>query len=302
MPETAILLATRNGDRFLEEQLDSYLWQTLQPSVLCASDDGSTDKTRAIISDFAKSAPFPVLQSDGPQAGPAQNFLTLLRNCPPSVEFAALSDQDDLWLPDKLAQGVGALADISGPALVCGPSVITDTSLKPLRLFPRKDKQIGFAHALAEGLAGGNTMILNRAAIDLVAETANPSLTTHDWWLYQLLTGVGGTVIYDPKPTVLYRQHRNNCVGAPVWYGPRLRRLRQIRRGGMTAWNTPQIDTLHTIRDRLTPENRKLLCQYRSVQKSQSVRAVWNLGKSGIRRTGLEGRLTLLGAGLSGQI
>lgn len=265
MPEIAILLATKDGERFLEEQLESYLWQSLNPSILCVSDDGSCDDTNEIVFGFAQRAPFPVSVVTGPKAGPAQNFLNLIRHCPAQASFAALSDQDDLWLPDKLARGVELLRHAEGPAIYCGRSVIADTDLKPLRLFPKRGP-VGFAHALRKGLAGGNTMILNRRAIDVARATYSRQLTTHDWWLYQLITGVGGTVIYDQKPTVLYRQHQGNLVGAPVWVHPAFRRLRQIRRGGYARWNAPQIETLHRNRALLTRENRQILYQFRNTR------------------------------------
>lgn len=261
MPEVAILLATKNGERFLEEQLESYLWQSLRPAMLFVGDDGSQDHTIEIVSDYAKHAPFPVTLTTGPMRGPAQNFLRLICNLPAQTDYAALSDQDDVWLPDKLNRGIDALRHTRGPALYCGRSVIADTDLKPLRLFPKRGP-VGFAHALRQGLAGGNTMILNRWAIDLVRLTFRETLTTHDWWLYQLITGVGGTVIYDQRPTVLYRQHRHNLVGAPVWINPAFRRLRQIRRGGFARWNAPQIRVLQQNRHLLTTENRRMLDRF----------------------------------------
>lgn len=302
MPEIAILLATKNGGRFLSAQLESFLWQSLVPTCLFVGDDGSSDATREILRRFADRSLFPMSLRDGPRLGPAQNFLRLIRDCPPWVSFAALSDQDDLWLPDHLSRGVDALRTAQGPALYCGRSVITDTALTPLRLFPDRGHHIGFAHALVEGLAGGNTMVLNRAALDLAADLFSTRLTTHDWWLYQLITGVGGTVIYDRTPSVLYRQHRHNLVGAPVWYGPGLWRLRQMRRGGLRKWNAPQIEMLHSIRHKLKPENQRLLDRFRTAREHRLPFAALGLNKAGIRRSGFEGRLAMIGSALSGQI
>lgn len=97
----SVALATYNGSRYLREQLDSLAQQTLLPSELVVSDDGSTDDTLQILREFAQSAPFPVriLEKQG-NLGFADNFLFCASQC--QEDLIAFCDQDDVWMPEKL--------------------------------------------------------------------------------------------------------------------------------------------------------------------------------------------------------
>lgn len=124
-PQIIVLLATRNGAAHLRAQLESFLSQLHRPTRLIISDDGSRDDTPAILAEFAASAPgFIVELKDGPRRGGAQNFLRLLQTVPKGTDFVALSDQDDVWLPDKIARGVRLLSQLPAdrPALLGGRS------------------------------------------------------------------------------------------------------------------------------------------------------------------------------------
>ena len=110
-----ILLAVHNGARFLRDQLDSYLRQTDRNWGLIAGIDGSDDGSREIVAAFADSAftrHVPIQTIEGPKTGFAANFLNLLRTAtqPDDDGLIALSDQDDVWFPEKLARARAALA------------------------------------------------------------------------------------------------------------------------------------------------------------------------------------------------
>jgi len=106
---------------------------------------------------------------DGPQRGYGVNFLTLLQNCPRDVPFAALSDQDDVWFEDKLARARTALETVpeNVPALYCARTMVTDAQLTPLGVSPPFGHMPAFENALVQSIGGGNTMVLNRSALDL---------------------------------------------------------------------------------------------------------------------------------------
>lgn len=300
-PNITVLMTTLDGARYLPEQLESIRWQSHPIASLHVSDDGSSDDTVELIRSLSRHYGYPVTLQSGPRKGAAQNFLSLIRDCSHRTDYAALSDQDDVWLPDKLARAVGALNAINGPAIYCSRVVITDEDLVPLAYPERTDRQIGFAHALVECLAGGNTMVLNKTAIDLAAKVFAPNVLTHDWFLYQLVTGAGGTVIYDPTPTVLYRQHSDNLVGA--FLGPRaiLKRLPYLLQGRFRRWNDTHTEALQTNRHFLTPENQRLLDAFQSARSGSRLRTLTALNKHGIRRVGLRGNLALATAALAGQ-
>ena len=81
----------------------------------------------------------------------------------------------------------------------------------------------------------------------------------HDWWLYQVVSGAGGRVIHDPEPSLLYRQHGANVVGANDGAGARLASLKRMLQGRHRDWSRANLREMQRLRDRLTPENRRLL-------------------------------------------
>jgi glycosyltransferase involved in cell wall biosynthesis len=102
-PLVAILMGTKNGQRFLAEQLDSLIAQTHQNWVLIASDDGSTDDTLRILKAYqAKWPEGKLIIKEGPKRGFCTNFQSMA--CDPSIraDYYAFCDQDDVWLPTKL--------------------------------------------------------------------------------------------------------------------------------------------------------------------------------------------------------
>ncbi|HEY1889180.1 MAG TPA: glycosyltransferase family 2 protein [Steroidobacteraceae bacterium] len=98
----SVAMATYNGEHFIREQLESLGAQTRLPDELVVSDDGSTDRTLEILGDFARGAPFPVrIHPNESNVGYTRNFLRAARAC--TGDWVAFCDQDDIWLPKKLA-------------------------------------------------------------------------------------------------------------------------------------------------------------------------------------------------------
>ena len=218
-----ILLSTYNGARFLREQLDSFRTQTCGSWSVLWRDDGSTDATVAMMTAFAAEVGpdrCRRLASPAGNVGPRESFLALLRAAVPSLgpqDAVAFADQDDVWLPDKLARGLAALGGEppDRPALVCTRQVLVDAALAPIGESPQWPGKPGFPAALTQNVATGCTILLNRAAATLVAASRAPETTLHDWWSYLVVAAYGGHIVADPVPQVLYRQHGANAVGAP---------------------------------------------------------------------------------------
>lgn len=211
-----LILATHNGAAHLPAQLHSFIRQTRLPDLLLVSDDGSGDATRDILADFARTAPFEVRVTDGPCRGYGRNFAALLAQTPAGTGHVALSDQDDIWLPHKLARACARLDDLSGPALYGSRSWEAADEAAPRRLSRGLTCPPSFRHALARNYAGGNTMVLNRAGADLMRHAARHLVAdpVHDWWIYQVITGCGGRAIFDDEPGLIYRQYGTNQIGA----------------------------------------------------------------------------------------
>jgi glycosyltransferase involved in cell wall biosynthesis len=218
VPDAAILLATYNGESFLPGQLESlaaqrgdFRWR------LYWRDDGSTDGTRAALLAFqSQGRDVREVTQDPGRLGAARSFRSLLASAS-TADIYAFCDQDDVWLPDKVRRSLEALADVPAhlPAIYCSRQHLVDAELRPVGLSQLPRRPLRFENALVQNVATGCTLALNDAARRLVlAAPTAPSSTLHDWWCYILVTGAGGRVIFDPEPTVLYRQHGGNLVGA----------------------------------------------------------------------------------------
>ncbi len=261
-----VLMATCNGVAYLEQQLHSITIQSCQPSQLIISDDGSTDETSHILARFINSAPFPVTVITGPQKGVAQNMLALQALAPQG--YVAFADQDDVWMLDKLARAVNALSQIPAnhPALYTACRIITDADMNPQGITKPPRRGPGFANALVQNIAPGNTIMLNPAAL-VLAQSAARDLQArtphfHDWWLYQLVTGVGGNIDFDPTPTVYYRQHKGNYLGAGQGIVRKLNRLKAVFDGTYRKWLLEQALALECSSERLSEESQNQLAQF----------------------------------------
>lgn len=230
----AILLSTYNGERFLGGQLASLREQTLRDWRLYWRDDGSQDATPRLMAAFISSLGperAVVLPSDG-RVGASESFLRLLRAArADNNDIVSFCDQDDVWLPQKLALGVAALRarETGTPALYCARQVLVDADLRQVAVSPPMHRVPRFPAALAQNIVTGCTLMLNRAAIELVASSRAPDATLHDWWCYLLVSAAGGALLFDATPVVLYRQHDGNMVGAPSSFWQR--GLAALRRG-----------------------------------------------------------------------
>jgi glycosyltransferase involved in cell wall biosynthesis len=305
-PSVAILMCTYNGAKHLPEQLASFAAQTYQRWSLWVNDDGSTDDTRTIIAGFAGNHPnHTVSLADGPKRGHASNFLQLTARAG-DAQYYAYSDQDDIWEPDHLARGIDWLKS-NVPEYMPGiygsrTLYVTDENL-PIGCSKEFKKPPCFANALMQSIMGANTMILNRAARDLIAAYADKvTIVGHDWWAYMLITGCGGIVHYDSVPNLRYRQHGNNVLGQNTSLRAKLARAGGLFSGRFKEWNETNLVALAEIQDRLTKENRILLHDYMAARQKPLPARLVGLWRSGIHRQTLLGNLGLVVAAMTGKI
>lgn len=301
-PETArshvaILMAVFNGARFLQAQLDSLEAQTHRDWSLHVSDDGSSDDSLALIRDFAERTGRAVTIRQGPSQGYARNFLSLLDATPAEADFVAFCDQDDVWLPEKLSRALDALSQqpADRPALYGTRFWIWFAETGTRRLSQPRPRPTVFRNALAQNFAGGNTMVFNRAALAVAIRTrsAAAGVVSHDWWLYQIVTGVGGVAIHDPEPTILYRQHRSNQIGANDGTRARMVRLRQVLAGRYAQWNASNIAALRAVERDLTDDNRAVLALFEGLRRRGPLGRLSGLHRSGVYRQSLHGTIAL---------
>ncbi|QDM19575.1 glycosyltransferase family 2 protein [Tardiphaga sp. vice278] len=285
--KVVILLATRNGAEFLQQQLESFRAQTYPHWELLVSDDGSTDATRGLVETFARSVTQRVTLCDGPQRGFWQNFVSLVRSEAIHGDLFAYSDQDDIWFADKLAKAFNWFRSrpTEMPALYFTRTELMNGDGTPAGFSPLFVRPPVFRNALVQNIGGGNTMVFNRAARQaLLATPADAELVSHDWWTYQVVTGVGGVAYYDAWPSLKYRQHARNIVGANIGLRARLVRLSAFANGRVVTWNDINLRFLDRMRDALTPQNAAVLDCYARARHALLPKRLWLLWRSGVYR------------------
>jgi glycosyltransferase involved in cell wall biosynthesis len=304
--KVAILLATFQGQKYLSAQLDSFLEQTYPNWELWVSDDRSSDDTIKILDSYTEKFPINKLNiGSGPARGFVENFLSLTCSTSICAEYYAYSDQDDIWLANKLETAVQSLNSLPQniPALYCSRTCLVDKFDNEIGYSPIFNKPPSFANALIQNIGGGNTMVFNHAARDLLHQTIDfsPGIS-HDWWAYILVSGCGGNVIYDTTPTVRYRQHDSNLVGMNSSWSARFKRIVMLFQGRFKRWNDRNIAALQTIQHLLTPDNQKLLNQFANVRQQPLFKRLWQMKRIGIYRQTLFGNLGLVVAAMFGKI
>lgn len=259
-----ILLATRNGGRHLNEQLQSIDRQTFIDWELLVSDDNSTDETLSILERYQQKLGADRLKIfEGPNDGYAKNFLSLVHAVNDDSDFYAFSDQDDIWEPAKLERAIAEIQAIESdvPVMYCSSTRYIDSAGDHLGYSCRNIKEISFRNALMQNIAGGNTMVFNRRAIFELKYLGERTreIISHDWMLYQLVTGCGGEVIFDTTPTVKYRQHQSNAIGSNNSFAARLKRLLLFFKGRYRGWINDNLVALKHCESRLSDQaNRDL--------------------------------------------
>jgi len=305
-PKVAILLCTYQGQKYLHEQLNSFVAQTHKNWELWVSDDGSKDGTHAILAEAIKDwSPGKISVHNGPQEGFCANFLSLTCNACIKADFYAYSDQDDIWKSEKLARAVAALKTVPHgvPALYCSRTRVVDADDKPICMSPLFEKTPSFANALMQNIGGGNTMVFNEAARQLlIAAGDQVKVVVHDWWAYLLITGCGGQVFYDPISTVRYRQHGGNLVGMSSSWPARIKRIVLMLQGRLREWNDLNVAALQSVYGRLAPRNQEILNQFMVARQLPLQQRLVGLMRSGVYRQTLYGKLGLIAAAVFNKI
>ncbi len=256
-----VLMSTWQGERLVEEQLRSILDQLPAGGRVIVRDDGSTDETVARIQELGDSR---IAVIRGQNVGFVRSFFKLLDTAPDDADLIMLSDQDDVWLPNKIERAAAHLVPLQDkPALYCSRLRLVDEQLLPLGLSPAWDRPPSFRNALTENIVTGCTCAINRAALPLARQYGDPDrIYFHDWWLY-LVIAAFGQVIVDREPTILYRQHGANAIGMGSGMGRYIAILRFLRKKNWVHIMYEQIENFRAVHAaRLDAVDRRLLDSY----------------------------------------
>lgn len=224
MPEqlsTSIAMCTYNGERFLQEQLDSFLSQTRLPDELVVCDDGSRDRSGEILHKFSSQAPFPVrIVLNKENMGFGKNFEQAISLCQGDIIFP--SDQDDQWLPNKISLMTEVFKQFPQVGLCFSDALLVDENLnsmnrriwenygfhwKTLQIFPNRFLTYYF---LKRDAIMGCSLAIRRSLCDKLLPL--PPCWAHDAWI----TFLSSTITYlaaFPESLIKYRQHTLQCIG-----------------------------------------------------------------------------------------
>lgn len=213
----AVVLSAYNGSRYIQQQIDSVLNQSFTDLYLFIRDDGSSDETRHIISSNASDR---CGYEFGDNVGVARSFYLAARDLPVEYDYLAFCDQDDFWLPDKIARSVEIIKTLppAQPNLYCSEYYYCDENLSNSSMSSLNYKGYDFVHSLFESKVSGNTIVANKTLASLYLMSGFEDVGWHDWWLSQIAFSVGN-VYFDSNPSLLYRRidssvspTGNNCI------------------------------------------------------------------------------------------
>ena len=211
----AVVMSTYNGERFIGEQLNSILKQTYRNFKIVIRDDGSTDRTVAIIKKYQEKYKNIELHT-GKNLGFVKSFFELLSLT--EADYYSYADQDDVWMENKIELAVNSLneMDPTKPALVFGNSDYYDENMNFIGP-GEKNKKYSFTQALFSCVAQGMTMTINKKTRDTIIHEMPKSCFFHDWWTYLVCIGLGN-VAYNNVTTVKYRRRKENATSEGQGY------------------------------------------------------------------------------------
>lgn len=218
-----VLLSTYNGEKYLEEQLESLRRQEGIELKILVRDDGSKDTTIDIIKRWQTDYPTLIDFVQGENVGFAMSFTCLLQMAVekyPDVEYYAFCDQDDMWLSMKLLKAFEKLQVESKdiPVTYCSNTRLVDADLHFIRMGWKKGEvRLSKERALIQSFATGCTMVFNRKAVEIYVSHQPEIIKVHDFLMYQLCIFLG-KVLYDENSYILYRQHSVNQIGKPGFW------------------------------------------------------------------------------------
>lgn len=252
-----VLLATYNGQRWLDEQLGSIFAQQDVRTSVVASDDSSADGTPALLERWRRETDLTLLPAAAGRFGSAhRNFLRLVRDADAGdADYVALADQDDVWLPGKLARAVACLrrqgaAGYSSNVMAFWPD-------GRQRLIDKAQPQRPFDHFF--GSPGpGCTFVITRPEFDRLQAWVRErferlqDIWVHDWLIYAFVRAGGGRWIIDDQANMLYRQHGGNEIGVNAGWRAAMNRLQHVRSG---SYRRTILLIADALEDRSAPMN-----------------------------------------------
>lgn len=288
------MLAVYNGEKYLAQQLDSILGQSVKDIKIVIRNDGSSDNSADIIDYYCKEYPDVISCVGGTPTGSAkQNFARLLEAC--DDDYIMFCDQDDVWLPNKVEVTLAAMQKAEGdtktPVLVHTDLKVVDQDLNVISdSFFEFQKliqaDITLPKLLVQNYVTGCTVMINRALKEKCGVIPDGCIM-HDWWL-ALVSVLFGKLVCVSEPTMLYRQHSDNQVGAKASYGiafikRKLSTLSEVRKNYDATYRQAGA-LLEVYFEELGEQDRELLRVYCEIQKMNKIKKIYTVRKYGFKK------------------
>ncbi len=212
MKKVAVLLSAYNGEKYIAEQIDSILAQTYENIDIYVRDDGSRDGTADVLKEYEAKGTIKAFIE--PNVGFVKSFETLMTYAE-NVDYYAFCDQDDVWLPEKIAMAVELLEkeEQNQPLLYFSNYDYYDGEMNFQEHHVYGEPNISFQNALVDCVSLGFNSVFNKTARDMIVKDMPRYSQGHDWWMYMVCAAFG-KVIYDERVTVKYRRHNVNVSNA----------------------------------------------------------------------------------------
>ncbi|BDD40574.1 glycosyltransferase family 2 protein [Streptococcus ruminantium] len=284
-----ILMSTYNGQRFLPEQIRSIQEQTYTDWELFIRDDGSSDRTREIIQDFVnqdRRIHF-IEEESGENIGVIKSFHRLVNY--DVADYYFFSDQDDIWLPDKLEVSLqkAQMYPMDKPLMVYMDLKVVDQQLEVMTESMIRSQShhanTELVQELTENTVTGGVAMINHHLAQMWRVTEN--ILMHDWYL-ALLASAFGTLVYIDQPGELYRQHSDNVLGARTlskrfkkWIRPHI-----LFKVYWDLIKSSQKQASHLLEMPLSKSNRELIAAFVSIMDKPMLERYRTLRKYGLKK------------------
>jgi len=227
MANVIILLSTYNGEKYLKELVESIQRQSFKDWKLLVRDDGSCDQTISLIRSIMQGDERMHMMESKGNVGVIKSFSALSEEALrifPKTDYFMYADQDDIWLDDKIARTFSEMRKQEGvkegkyPVLVHTDLKVVDSHLNEISpsfmkyQYLRHESKDPLGVLLIQNFITGCTVMVNRQLLELATPFPG-KIMMHDWWLGQCAAALG-LIGFLAEPTILYRQHGNNTLGA----------------------------------------------------------------------------------------
>lgn len=255
--KVAILLSTYNGEKYVKEQIDSFLDQSYGNIEIIVRDDGSKDSTVQILKEYEKEHNN-IKVTEGKNLGFIKSFFELLKLG--NADYYAYADQDDIWLPNKIELAVNSLNNLDNdrPNMAFSNVDYYDTEMKYMGP-GETNKTYSFTNSLYECVSQGMTMVINQKARDMILDNIPSRCLFHDWWTYMICSALG-EVAYDNVVTVKYRRDKSNQTAEGQGFLSVLKwRIKNLfAKNGFFDIRMQQIEFKNSFYDKLSDENKEI--------------------------------------------